>query len=193
MSPKLLIVFASTRPGRNGEPVATWFTEQARAHGGFDVTYVDLADLALPLFDETEHPRLGRYANGHTLRWQAVVEPADAVVFVTPEYNWSFPASLKNALDYLSAEWRNKPVGFVSYGGVSAGTRAVTAIRPVTEAVGMHAVNSAVNVPFFTSFIEDGRFAPNDMLLGSAKTMLDDLAVLAKALAPLRGAALADG
>ncbi len=152
-------------------------------------TYVDLADLALPMFDEPEHPRFGRYQHDHTKRWQALVAPADAVVFVTPEYNWSFPASLKNALDFLNPEWRDKPVGFVSYGGVSAGTRAVTAIRPVVNALGMVAVVTAVNVPFYQQFLADGLFAPNEMLADSATALLDSLHRYAVALGALRAPA----
>src|SRR5689334_4480755 len=118
---KLQIVIASTRPGRVGAPVARWFHRRAEEHGGFDVELVDLAEVNLPLLDEPHHPRLRRYVHQHTQAWSARVEAADAFVFVTPEYNYGMPASLKNALDYLNQEWHYKPVGFVSYGGVSAG------------------------------------------------------------------------
>ena len=123
--PDLTIIIASTRPGRAGLPIGTWFAERARVDGAFDVRVVDLADVGLPMYDEPDHPRLRRYRNQHTKDWSATIDAADAVVFVTPEYNYGYPASLKNAIDFLHEEWAYKPVGFVSYGGVAAGTRAI--------------------------------------------------------------------
>jgi NAD(P)H-dependent FMN reductase len=125
----LQIIIASTRPGRAGLPIGQWFHERALGHGGFDIDLVDLADLNLPFMDEPSHPRLRRYTHQHTRDWSARVEAADAFVFVTPEYNHGFNAPLKNAIDYLHDEWRHKPVGFVSYGGVAAGTRAVQMLK----------------------------------------------------------------
>ena len=135
MKPKLLIILASTRPGRVGLPVATWFTEHADDDGRFETELVDLAKLALPLLDEPKHPRLRQYTHDHTFAWSRIVDGADAVVIVTAEYNYGYPAALKNALDYLNHEWRHKPLGFVSYGGVAAGTRAVQQLKQVTGAV----------------------------------------------------------
>ena len=128
--PALLIVIASTRPGRVGLPVGRWFEDRARAHGGFRVTVADLAELRLPLVDEPNHPRLRKYTQPHTRKWSEIVDAADAFAFVMPEYNYSFTAPLKNAIDYLHQEWQYKPVGLVSYGGVSAGTRAAAALGP---------------------------------------------------------------
>src|SRR5437868_699719 len=114
--PSLHVVTVSTRQGRAGRPVATWFVERARAHGGFEVRDVDLAEVALPVLDEPNHPRFRNYQHEHTRRWSAIVEAADAFVFVTPEYNYFSPPSLVNAFDYLLHEWAYKPCGFVSYG-----------------------------------------------------------------------------
>ena len=97
----LQIIIASTREGRKGPVVATWFEQQARAHGGFDVEVVDLASVGLPLFDEPEHPRLRKYKHAHTRAWSATVARGDAYVLVTPEYNHSPPPGLINAFDYL--------------------------------------------------------------------------------------------
>src|SRR5262245_20375897 len=115
----LHVVIVSTRPGRGGPAVARWFVEQASSHGAFQMKLVDLAEVNLPLLDEPSHPRLRDYKHEHTKKWSATVAEADAFVFVTPEYNYSAPASLINALDYLFHEWAYKPAGFVSYGGVS--------------------------------------------------------------------------
>ena len=113
----------SRRP-RKGPAVAAWFEQVAREQGKFEVEPIDLKAVNLPLLDEPEHPRLRRYKHEHTKAWSATVQRADAFVFVTPEYNFSMPPSLVNAVDYLVHEWNYKPVGFVSYGGVSGGLRA---------------------------------------------------------------------
>jgi NAD(P)H-dependent FMN reductase len=185
--PILQIIIASTRPGRVGLPVAQWFAEFAGRQGAFDVELVDLADVALPLFDEPNHPLARQYLHPHTIAWSETVSRADAFVFVMPEYNHSFNAALKNALDYLHAEWNYKPVGFVSYGGVAAGTRAMTALKPVVAALRMTPVVEAVNIPFVAQFVNDeGRFVPNEQLELGAAGMLAELAKLDGVLRPLR-------
>jgi NAD(P)H-dependent FMN reductase len=185
--PKLEIIIASTRPGRVGLPVGLWFADWAREHSRFEVEVVDLAKLNLPFMDEPKHPRLRQYVHQHTKDWSAKVESADAFVFVTPEYNHSMNAPLKNALDYLSQEWHSKPVGFVSYGGVSGGTRAVQVIKPVVAALKMMAIPEAVNIPFVNQFInEEKQFEPNEITEKAATTMLNELYRWALALRPLR-------
>src|SRR5699024_7105059 len=129
MQPKLHVIISSTRPGRVGPSVARWFHEYACHHGGFEAELVDLADFNLPVYDEPAHPRLGQYEHEHTKRWSASVAAADAYVFVAPEYNYSPTPALVNALDFVYNEWNYKPCGFVSYGGVSGGLRAVQAAR----------------------------------------------------------------
>lgn len=185
--PSLQILIASTRPGRVGLPVAAWFEARARRHGAFSIDVVDLAELDLPFMDEPRHPRLGRYEHAHTRAWSARVAAADAFAFVMPEYNHGPSAPLKNALDYLHAEWAYKPVGFVSYGGVSAGTRAADALRPVVTTLRMMPVPEAVHVPFVKGFLEDGAIRPNDAMNDGAEGMLTELARWEGALRPLRG------
>ena len=107
--PTLTIIVGSTRPGRAGQPIAEWFADRARTHAGFDVEVADLAEIGLPLLDEPNHPRLEQYTKQHTKDWSAIVDRADAVVFVTPEYNYGYPAALKNAIDFLHREWQDKP------------------------------------------------------------------------------------
>ncbi len=187
--PVLQVVVASTRPGRRGLAVARWVERLAQEHGGFDVELVDLAEVGLPLFDEPDHPRLRQYVHDHTRRWSATVDRADAFVFVTPEYNHSFPASLKNALDHLAQEWADKAAGLVTYGGVSAGLRASAALKPVLGALRVHTVPEAVAVPFVPRYLdeEDG-FVPNTELEAGGKAMLDELARVTPALRSLRAA-----
>lgn len=185
--PTLMIIVGSTRPGRVGLPVARWFEQRARAHGGFDIEFVDLAELNLPLLDEPNHPRFRQYTNSHTLRWSELVDGADAFVIVTSEYNHGYPAPLKNAIDFLSQEWRYKPVGFVSYGGVAAGTRAMQQLKTVVAAVKMLAVPEAVNIPFVAQFIGDeGELHANEVMEQAADTMLDELLRVEAALRTLR-------
>jgi len=183
--PTLTIVIGSTRPGRVGPKFATWFRSLAIAHDGFDVELVDLAQLNLPFLDEPSHPRLRQYVHQHTIDWSRTVERSDAFVFVTPEYNFGYSAALKNAIDYLSQEWADKAVGFVSYGGVAGGTRAVQQLKQVVTALKMIPVAESVNLPFFTQFIDDsGTVRPNDVMTRSAYAMLDELARITALIRP---------
>jgi NAD(P)H-dependent FMN reductase len=187
--PRLMIVIASTRPGRGGLPVAQWFIGRAVDHGGFELEVVDLAKLQLPLLDEPNHPRVRQYTQRHTYEWSEQVDAADAFVFVTPEYNHGYPASLKNAIDFLHHEWRFKPVGFVSYGGVAAGTRSMEQLQQVVTAVKMLPVIEAVNIPFYQQFIdENGVVQANEVMEQAADTMLGQLLRLERTLHPLREA-----
>ncbi|MCL4351323.1 MAG: NAD(P)H-dependent oxidoreductase, partial [Firmicutes bacterium] len=158
----------------------------ARQQGNFDVKVVDLKVLELPFMDEPYHPRLRQYQQPHTRRWSSMVEAADAFVFVIPEYNFGFTAPLKNALDYLSQEWQYKPVGFVSYGGVSAGTRAVQMAKQVVTALKMVPVPEAVMIPFVAQLISDGKFQSNEPLDAAATLMLGELQRWEATLRPMR-------
>ena len=185
--PLLQIFIVSTRKGRKGEAVARWFETRAREHGGFEIELVDLAAVNLPLFDEPEHPRFQRYQHEHTKRWSEQIARADAFVFVTPEYNYSAPPSLINALDYLLHEWAYKPVGFVSYGGVSGGTRSVQMSKLLVTAVKMMPIPEAVTLPFFMRmFAAGGTFAPDETQHKAAGAMLDELKRWTGALQTLR-------
>lgn len=192
--PKLMIVIASTRPGRVGLPVAQWFAQRATEHGAFDIQVVDLAELGLPFMNEPHHPRLRRYTQDHTHEWSSMVDAADAFVFVTSEYNYGYPAPLKNAIDYLNQEWRDKPLGFVSYGGVAAGTRAVQQLKQVVTALKLLPVTEAVNIPFVAQFIDDdGVVQANQVMEQAAVQMLDELVLLERALRGVRERRLAAG
>ena len=137
--------------------------------------------------DEPSHPRLRQYIHQHTKDWSAVVERADAFAFVTPEYNHGFTAPLKNAIDFLHNEWKYKPVGIVSYGGVAAGTRAAQLLKPVLVALKMTPLSEAVSIPFVAQFIDDdGVVRPNETMEQSADAMLGELLRVSEALRPLR-------
>ena len=188
---KLQIVVVSTRPERKGGAVGAWMLEQAQRHGKFDVELVDLREVNLPLFDEPRHPRLRQYEHAHTKAWSAIVDRADAFVFVTPEYNYGSPPSLVNALDFLLHEWAYKPVGFTSYGGVSGGTRGVQMSKQIVTSLRMMPMVEAVNVPFFAQHLDatTGAFAPPPAQEQAATAMLDELLKWATALKTMRSPA----
>ena len=175
MSFALQVVIASTRPGRAGEPIGRWFAGQCRRDERFSVGVTDLAELALPLMDEPNLPRMRQYIHEHTRAWSRTVDAADCFVFVMPEYNHGFCAGLKNAINYLHQEWARKPVGFVSYGGVSGGMRAVQLLKPVLTCLRMLPVTDQVALANYAQYMRDGRFEPSADAGLACRTMLDEL------------------
>ena len=187
--PVLQVVIASTRPGRVGPAFARWFVDLAKQEDVFELEVVDLAEVDLPFLDEPHHPRLHRYVHQHTKDWSETVSRADAFVFVTPEYNYGYNAVLKNALDFLHDEWADKPVGFLSYGGVAAGTRSVQQLKQVVTALRMVPVVEAVNVPFAAQLLDaDREVRANDAMILGAEAMLRELARLTVLLRQLPAA-----
>lgn len=172
----LLVIIASVRPTRVGGAVGDWVLEHARARADLAVEVADLRELALPIMNEPNHPRLRDYQYEHTKRWSEMVAAADGFIIVTPEYNHSVSGALKNALDYLYHEWHGKPVGIVSYGGISGGTRAVVALQVVLANFAMHGVTSNVEIAWVAQRIgEDERFASDERLDRVLETQLDEL------------------
>jgi NAD(P)H-dependent FMN reductase len=186
--PRLGVIVASVREGRVGRPVADWFIERARMHTHFEIDLVDLKDVNLPIFAERHHPRLRQYESDHQKNWSARVAGLDAFVFVMPEYNYSTAPALINALDYLFFEWNYKPVGLVTYGGVSGGLRAAQMVKQTVSAMKLVAIPEAVTIPFVGQAIdkESGTFKATEAHDKSAATLLDELARWTDALATLR-------
>lgn len=184
----LQIIIVSTREGRLGDSVASWFADCARRHGKFSIEVVDLAQVNLPMLDEPNHPRLRQYEHEHTKAWSAVIDRADCFVFVTPEYNFGAPPSLLNALDYLQHEWAYKAAGFVSYGGVSGGTRSVQMAKQVVTSLKMMPIFEAVAIPFFSQYIDATTrvFSPGEVQEKAAAAMLDELLKWTGALKTIR-------
>ncbi|MEQ1738136.1 MAG: NAD(P)H-dependent oxidoreductase, partial [Rhodoglobus sp.] len=158
----LMIIVGSVRPGRAGLPVAEWVRATASRHPNFAVDFVDLKELARRFMDEPQHPAQRQYTQEHTKAWSSRVDAADAVILVSPEYNHSYGPALKNALDFLAHEWKHKPVGVVSYGGVSGGTRGVAALDPVLATVGLVKTSHSVEIDYVGSHIADGVFTPTE-------------------------------
>ena len=186
---RLHVVVASTRPGRVGPSVAAWFDGVARDEGSFDVHLVDLADFALPVYDEPRHPRMQQYEHEHTRRWSQSVAAADAFALVTPEYNFGPTPALLNALNYVYNEWTYKPAAFVSYGGVSGGIRAVQVTKLTLTTLKMVPIMEAVTIPFVSEHVKGGRFEAKEIHAQSAAALLKELHRWAEALKPMRGSA----
>jgi NAD(P)H-dependent FMN reductase len=182
---KLMILFGSSRHGRKGEVVANWTKDLAKSDGRFEVDYVDLQTLNLPFFDEPLSPftmaRKGvDYTNSEGKLWAGRVGNSEGLIIVTPEYNHGYPGVLKNALDWVGPEWVDKPVGFISYGGISGGSRVVEQLRTVTIELGLIQVANPIHFNFFEqAFNETGhpvRESKNDEL----KRMFDEVLRLRK-------------
>jgi NAD(P)H-dependent FMN reductase len=186
MTLKLHTIVASTRPGRVGPSIARWFNDFAAEHGKFDPVLVDLAEFNLPVFDEPEHPRLRNYHHAHTKAWSESVAAADAFVFVTPEYNFGPPPSLLNALNYLAVEWAYTPAGFVSYGGISGGLRAVQVTKQILTTFKMMPIPEGVPMPMVFQNLENGKLKPQEIYKTSAAAMLDELHKWAESMKALR-------
>jgi NAD(P)H-dependent FMN reductase len=184
--PRLNVIIASVREKRGGLAVADWFVNVARRHGGFDVELIDLEAVNLPLLNEPQHPRLQQYQHEHTKKWSEMVRRGDAYVFVTPEYNYGAPPALVNALDYVYVEWNYKAAGFVSYGGVSAGTRSVVMAKTIVTTLKMVPLVEAVQIPFYAQLIKDGVFDGGESHEKTAIAMLNELARWTDALKTLR-------
>lgn len=184
----LQVIIASTRPERKGPVVADWFLKIAKNNPDFEVELIDLADVDLPLFNEPKHPRMQQYEHEHTRQWSETIDRADAYIFVTPEYNFGPPPSLSNAFTYLAKEWGYKPAAFVSYGGVSGGTRAVQMIKQTLTTLSVMPITAAVSLPFFAKSIDDetNKFTPDEVQNEAATAMLGELARWAEALKPMR-------
>jgi NAD(P)H-dependent FMN reductase len=185
---KLKIISSTVRPGRKGSIVGRWITELAQKHESFEAEFLDLGEINLPLMNETIHPMMRQYEHEHTKQWSAKIEEADAFIFVTAEYDYSYPASLKNALEYLLHEWAYKPAGIISYSiGGFAGVRAAHSLK--TDLLSLRTVTLAesVNIPLSDQFInEEGAFTANEQLLKSSEIMLTQLARWTKGLKSIK-------
>src|SRR5580692_7088199 len=179
------IILGSTRPGRRGEQVAKWVLEVASQRADADFELIDLIDFPLPHLDEPLPPSIGQYQNSHTLEWAAVIAQFDGFIFVTPEYNHSTSGVLKNAIDYLYAEWNNKAMGVVSYGAVG-GARAAEHLRLIAGELQMADVRTNVALSLFTDFENFTDLAPSEHQEQVLQTLLGEVLAWSQALAPLR-------
>lgn len=182
---KIGIIVGSTRPGRNAEAVAHWVYESAAQRTDAEFEIVDLLDYKLPVLDEAYPATFGNYTQPHTKAWAEKIASLDGFVIVTGEYNRSMPGALKNAIDFIYAEWNNKAVGFVGYGS-AGGARAVEHLRGIAAEMQLADVRSQVTLSLFTDFENFTTFKPADSHGDALVTTLDQVVAWSKALAPLR-------
>ena len=182
---RIAIIIGSTRPGRNGEAVAKWVYEIAQERTDAEFELVDIKDFNLPLLDEPMPPIMGQYSKPHTKAWGARIGSFDGYVFVTPEYNHGISGALKNAIDFLFAEWNNKAAGFVSYGG-AGGVRAVEQLRLVLAEVQMATVRNQVLLSMFNDFENFSVFKPDARHEKSVNATFDQVIACSGALKALR-------
>jgi NAD(P)H-dependent FMN reductase len=177
---KLTVIFGSTRAGRKGEVVANWVQKGVEPDSRFELDFADLREVNLPFFDEPMDPFGMKeagvdYTHPEGRAWADRVKAADGFIMITPEYNHSAPAVLKNCIDWVGPEWADKPVGFISYGGIAGGARAVEHLRQMVIEVSLVQVANAIHFPFFQkAFDEQGqpvRSNYNDNL----NSMLDEI------------------
>lgn len=182
---KVGIIVGSTRPGRNSESVARWVQEIASQRGDGEYELVDIEDFHLPLLDEPVPPSMRQYTKEHTKRWADKIASLDAFVFVTPEYNHSTSGALKNAIDFLYAEWNNKAAAFVAYGS-AGGTRAVEHLRGIAAELQIADVRGQVALSLFDDFENFTAFTPRDVHRAAVDAMLDQLVGWGQALKTYR-------
>src|SRR6195952_5376124 len=173
----LKIISSTVRPGRKGPAIAKWVADYVGAAGLFSTEILDLGENNFPLMNEPIHPVMKQYTHDHTMLWSKKIEEADAFIFVTAEYDYSYPASLKNALEYLVHEWAYKPVGIVSYSaGAFAGVRAVMSLKSDLLSLKAISLGEMVNIPLVHQYINDeNQFVADEKLSAAATLMLNQL------------------
>lgn len=190
----IAIIIGSTRPEQQGdqmrivrkaEAVGRWVHEAASKRDDAAFKLIDLKDVDLPMFDEALPPSMGQYFHRHTRDWAERIASFDGFVFVTPEYNRSVPAVLKNAIDFLYAEWHNKAAAFVAYGAVG-GAHAVEHLRGVLSEVQVAHVQSQVSLGLYTDFVELQFFDPGEHQAGILDQTLDQLVTWTAAMKSVR-------
>jgi NAD(P)H-dependent FMN reductase len=186
--PLIKVILGTTREARFGDKPAQWILDLARQEQP-DATFelVDLKEINLPLFDEPVPPAMGDYRHEHTKAWAKVISEADGFIFVTAEYNFGVPAALKNAIDYLAAEWRYKPVAFVSYGAAAGGLRAVQHLRDIGGNTGYISLQDTVVFNrYWQQVNEAGELQPNAEQMEHAHKLVKNIVFWAEKLTPIR-------
>jgi len=159
MSKKIAVIIGSTRPTRIGADIADWFVRNVSDTPNATFEIIDLKEINLPFLDEAKSPAAGVYEHEHTKQWKKLIDSYDGYVLVSAEYNAGYPAPLKNALDYLSAEWHDKPVAIVSYGW-GGGASASAQLRQVVERLKMRPTGVSPSLFFGPdTFTEDAQLA----------------------------------
>jgi NAD(P)H-dependent FMN reductase len=179
LNSNILIILGSTRAGRHCPTIAAWVMAIAREATTFDYEVVDLRDWNLPSDDEPGIPALGNYAQEHTRAWSRKVASAGAIVIVTPQYNWGYPAPLKNAMDHLHREWKDKPLVIVSYGGHS-GSKCAAQLRQIADALDMRTMPTMPGIKLTDAMIKGATLDPQNDFAVHAEVVRQAFAELAR-------------
>ncbi len=182
---KIAVILGSTKPGRNGEAVAKWVYEIAKKRNDAQFELVDVAEYNLPLYDEPYPAMVQQYTKEHTKKWSQKINEFDGYIFVTAEYNHSVPGALKNAIDFLNVEWKNKAAGFVSYGS-AGGARAVEHLRLIAAELHMADVRAQVMLNLFTDFVNMSEFKPDPRHEAEVDEVINQVIAWSNALKTLR-------
>lgn len=187
--PKIQVILSSIRQDRSGQVVADWAMSELAKRQDAEFELVDLKDYPMPLFDQATPPSVmeGKpYDIEEVKAWTEKVGEADGYIIITPEYNHSYPSALKNAIDYVYQQWNNKSVGFISYGSIAGGSRAVEHLRQVAAELQMADVRTAVHIPnIWAAFNQEGQL--NDPSIGQPlETLTDQVVTWATALMSIR-------
>ena len=153
-SRRVAVIVGSTRPTRITPGIAEWVRALAQRDSPLTYELLDLADLDLPFLDEPRMAALGHYEHEHTLAWSAIVDSFDGFIFVFPQYNWGYPAVLKNALDFLYAEWRDKPASFLTF-GTRGGSRAAEQFHVVMLGFGIRELDQHIEAVITKDGLDD--------------------------------------
>lgn len=177
---KLMIIWGSSRQGRKGGVVADWVKKTASADQRLEIDFVDLKEVGLPFYDEPSSPYTmaaeGQdYVHPEGRTWADRVAKSEAVILITPEYNHAPTAVLKNALDWVGPEWKDKPVGLISYGGASGGARAVEQLRSITIELGLVQVANAIHLVRYKEAFDDQGEPKYPGTTDALKRMFDEI------------------
>lgn len=179
------VILGSTRPNRAGEAVANWFMEQVKQFTDITFELIDLDKVNLPLLDEAIPPSVNQYQNEHTKAWAKTIGKFDGYIMITAEYNHGVPGALKNAIDYLYAEWNHKPMGYVSYGSGAGGARAVEHLRQIATELRMVAMRDQILIPIIWEAVKDGVLNP-EAPIGRVETIVKEIQWWAEVLKKAR-------
>ncbi len=181
---QIAIIIGSTRPQRNGEVIAKWVYDIASKRTNTVFEVIDLLDYNLPIFDEPYPAVMQKYTKEHTKIWSQKINPFDGFIFLAPEYNHSVSSALKNAIDFLAVEWKNKVAAYVGY-GANGGIRAVEHLRLIMAQFQTVSIRNQVALSIFTDF-ENNMFLPAPQNQKTLEDMLDQLIKWAQVLKAFR-------
>lgn len=181
--PRIAVVVGSNRPRRICHRIAAWVQQELRDAGLEEAGLIDLKEIGLPFLDEPDMPARGRYEHEHTIRWSALISSYDGFVFVFPQYNWGYPAVLKNALDFLYDEWADKPAGLVTY-GTRGGGLAAAQLEQVLQGLDMRPTEANVELKTDSTMLtDDGELRDGDAVFAGYRPQVTALATEIKSMA----------